>query len=216
MSGSGKIISNGVKKLEGMINQKFNSLTVIARAGTAKNRDALWLCKCDCGGEAIVRGYSLRKGLTKSCGCLRRRQMRENPLRLSHGMSKTATYRSWSSMKARVLNKHNHNYKYYGGRGIEIDPNWLIFEHFFHDMGIRPEGTKIDRIDNDGPYCKSNCRWANSEIQANNQRRNTIIHHEGKTRTLSEWCRELNLPYEKTRNRIKYLKWTIQKAFSEH
>jgi hypothetical protein len=196
-----------------MIGQKFNLLTVVERAGTGKNRDILWLCKCDCGGETVSRRYTLQKGLAKSCGCLQRAQMKKAPLRLSHGMSNTPTYRSWSSMKNRVSNKNADNYKYYGGRGITIDPSWRKFENFLRDMGSRPYNAELDRTDNNGSYCKSNCKWVNKEKQMNNRRRNFIISHKGEVKTLAEWCKKLELPYEKTRNRLRYLGWSVDKAF---
>jgi len=80
------------------------------------------------------------------------------------------TYKTWICMRQRCSNKNATNYSYYGGRGITYDPRWEKFEAFLLDMGERPEGLSIDRINNDGNYCKSNCRWADATTQANNQR----------------------------------------------
>jgi hypothetical protein len=87
-----------------------------------------------------------------------------------HGMTFSPTYTSWNGMKNRCLNPKVKDFKYYGGRGISIDPRWMLFENFLADMGERPEGTTIDRIEVNGNYCKSNCRWAGPDIQGRNRR----------------------------------------------
>lgn len=145
---------------------KFGRLTAIKFDHRDKRSNQYWIFQCDCGNKKVLCVSEIKKGHTKSCGCLRKEMMTK------HGMARTRTYKSWEAMKIRCLNKSNKDYKYYGGRGITVCKEWLIFENFYKDMGDRPQGKTLDRIKNDKGYFKSNCKWSTSKEQANNRRNN--------------------------------------------
>ena len=143
--------------------KRFGRWRVLAYAGRSR-----WFCRCDCGVRGDVDGQSLRDGSSKSCGCLSRELVKARGTK--HGMYGSPEYRSWISMKGRCLNPRHVYYENYGGRGISVYKEWLSFEAFFADMGTRPEGCSLDRIDPDGNYEPGNVRWANSKQQIQNRR----------------------------------------------
>lgn len=153
---------------------KFGRLTAI-RFVEMRGTNQCWLFKCDCGKEKIIKVWNVKTGHTKSCGCLDIKQRILNLNQFKHGMCETRAYASWSKMKQRCLNKNATRYKDWGGRGIKVCSEWLNFKNFFADMGERPKNKSLDRVDNDGNYCKNNCRYATSKEQNNNKRNNHLI-----------------------------------------
>jgi len=142
-----------MRKIVDLTGKRFGRWVALAlHPGRSRWREAMWLCRCDCSSERIVRGVSLRHGDTTSCGCFARERATK------HGLSRTRTYRVWQGIKQRCFNPQAKHYSYYGGRGITVCERWLTFENFYADMGDPPPGMSLDRIDPNGNYEPENCR----------------------------------------------------------
>lgn len=201
----------GIYKRKAIIKsgQKFNKLTAVRFVETRNNSQQFWLFRCDCGKEKVICVNSVKFGRTKSCGCLVKKILLKRNFK--HGMTKTKTFKTWSGMKLRCLNKNDKGYKNYGGRGITICKRWMKFENFYKDMGERPKNKSLDRIDNNGNYSKENCRWANSKQQNNNKRSNHLLTYNGKTQNLKQWSEELGIKNDVIRMRLKS-GWSVKRA----
>lgn len=151
-----------------LVGQKFSRLTVTERSTVNAGIKAHWHCVCDCGKTSIVATSDLKSGHTKSCGCLNDEVRKTKPIK--HGFNRTPTHVSWLAMLARCSNSNLKSYKNYGGRGITVCARWSSFENFLADIGERPHGRSIDRIDVNGNYEPGNCRWATASEQRRNQR----------------------------------------------
>lgn len=164
-------------------------------------RHRKWLCVCDCGKQKTIDVSSLRSGATQSCGCLHREAA--SLAARKHGMAGTATHISWSSMIARCERVSNNRYAQYGARGISVCPRWREdFANFFADMGVRPPGTSLDRIDVNGDYEPGNCRWATAAEQAANKRNTLRVEIDGETRRLMDWAGGRRLVYKRAHARL--------------
>ena len=180
------------------IGVRYGKLLVIEAMPSINNKISLWRCVCDCGNIVDVRGGNLNTGNTISCGCYNLECIKNRSTK--HGQSKrgelSTEYKTWRSMKMRCLNKNNQAFNDYGGRGIKICDRWLdSFENFLEDMGKKPsKNHSIDRIDNNGDYEPSNCKWATKKEQSCNRRSNKWYEHEGKRMTQKEWANYLGVP----------------------
>ena len=193
----------------------FHWLTVICRAEDYRTPSgkshAASLCECRCGNRKVILNASLRKGDTRSCGCFGRsresRVRHTNPTRKSH----PGEYNSWAQMRSRCNSQTSNGYSNYGGRGILVCERWASFAAFVEDMGQRPSGCSIDRINVNGNYEPGNCRWATSIEQRNNTRRTKLITAFGETKTLSEWADEKGWRRSKLRSRL-WRGWSVEDA----
>lgn len=192
-----------------LIGQHFGKLTVVEFVKRDKHSNSFWKCKCDCGNFTVATKQNLRRGHTSSCGCLK-----SIPYHKTHGYAGSSTYISWLNIRSRCEDINNVNYCRYGGRGIVFCERWRLFENFLNDMGEKPEGMTVERIDNNGNYEPSNCRWATPKEQARNTRNNVLVSHNGITLCIAEWAEQLCIPYGRLQSRLKH-GWSIERAFNE-
>lgn len=172
-----------------------------------------WICECDCGSVFEVRSDSLRSGRTLSCGCYQRERSKE--YHTKHGLYHTRLHEIWVGMKQRCYNPKKKYFKRYGGRGITVCEEWQTFEPFYEwaiANGYR-ENLTIERVNNDGNYCPSNCRWATRKEQSNNKSSNHKITYNGETHTMTEWAGLLGLPKSVMHDRIRR-GWTMERIAS--
>lgn len=183
------------RELDGQV---FGLWTVLKYHGSS-GQGAMWLCRCECGTERPTYASSLVTGRSLSCGCAR-------PGNIKHGHNAGAgqspTYKSWRNMLARCGNPKHAAYHVYGGRGIAVCAEWHSFVQFLEDMGERPKGKTLDRIDNNKGYSKANCRWLTMREQCSNRANNHRITHNGESHIISEWARLLGIKEGTIRARV--------------
>lgn len=172
--------------------------------------------QCECGDKVICSTSAVRRGTTKSCGCLATEMLVARSTK--HGMTKKSvsrkTHGAWNSMIQRCVNSNVESFRNYGARGISVCEEWMSFETFLADMGVAPEGMSLDRIDGTKGYSKSNCRWADNTTQALNRRTTIRVTIDGHEKSVSEWCRVNKLAVGTVYNRIKN-GWDIKRAVTE-
>lgn len=196
----------------------FGRLKVIKFIGHDKKKGDLWECECNCSNHTIkiIAAKSLVRGNTKSCGCLSREAtIKRNKDNAKYHPNNKNIFGIWIGMKDRCYNPHHVKFEHYGGRGIIICDEWLEYSNFEKwaiENGFK-KGLTIERLDSNGNYCPENCKWATWKEQQNNKRNNKWITYKGKTKTLSQWCEELDLNYGRTKARLNSLHWTVEEAF---
>lgn len=172
------------------------------------------VCRCDCGESFVMQCRS--ETVTKSCGCLTKETARKlltgNTHKRTHNKSCSRTYRTWSRMKNRCGNENYIEFQFYGGRGIAVCSEWSSFDSFLKDMGERPDGKTLDRIDTNADYCPTNCRWATPKEQSRNTRRNVVVSIGGEAKTVAEWCEHPDAAKDKTIYRRLKLGWQGREA----
>lgn len=177
-----------IVNLEGRV---FGKLTVLSFSHKNKRHQRLWECQCDCGNKAFVNSSNLLIGKTRSCGCLPKKK----PI---HGFSKTPLSLVLKHLLHRCYNKNNYSYHNYGGRGISVCDEWRFNQASFYKWAIENgynENLELDRINVNGNYEPSNCRWATIKEQARNRRTNVFVEYKGKRKIIIEWCEEYNMSY---------------------
>src|SRR5579862_88153 len=180
-----------------LTNRVFGRLTVIAYAGNDRHRNAVWKCICVCGTETTSPGKCLRTGQTNSCGCLSIERTKQ--FNTTHGATANRTikptYKVWIGMKQRCSSQEDSKFRTYAGRGIAVCERWNDFANFLADMGERPHGKTIERLNNYLGYSPDNCVWATPKEQSLNRRDTNRITICGKRKPMQTACQEYGIKY---------------------
>lgn len=208
-----KIVKPTHPKFKDLTGKQIGRWRVIEFVGRDNSGNLFWKCECDCGAMKRVAGAGLANGTTTSCGCFRT-ENRPN-LKKTHGLSKIKEYKIWKGMKQRCNNNRSPSYFNYGGRGIKICDRWQnSFDNFLADMGHIPSTNHtLDRIDNDGNYEPSNCRWATVAEQSRNRRSTMMLTFNGITQCAKDWSKIVGVKASTIRERI-HRGWTVDEALS--
>ncbi len=206
--------------IRNLVGEQFGRWTVIERA-EKRNGMSVWRCRCECGTEKEVYQKHLLSGATKSCGCYKseqssKRMKKNNPTVRKHEMCYSRLYRIWTDIKQRCQNSHCTKYEYYGGRGIKMCVEWQDFTNFMNwalNNGYTDTLT-IERIDVNGNYEPSNCKWITIQKQQYNKSNNHLITYNGKTQTLTEWAKERGIKPTTLDARINRSRWDIGRALN--
>lgn len=193
---------SSLTKIKDLTGLEFGKLTVVSLTEERQGGSPIWLCNCSCGVKDVkVSTRKLNSGHTKSCGCLKSEKLTLSNTK--HGQSRSRIYNIYIGMKSRCENKLDKNYDQYGGRGIIVCDEWVDFNNF-HKWSVLNGYTdemSLDRINNNGNYDPSNCRWVSMKLQANNRSNNILLNICGETLTLTECCEKYGLSYYKYQKR---------------
>lgn len=211
-----------MSKMKDLTAQRFGNLMVLKRIGNDKYGRTQWQCRCTCGNLTNVASGNLVSGHTSSCGCGEALNRKRLGLRSErHGKYGTSIYNVWNAMVQRCSNPNQPSFKNYGGRDIQVCDEWKTFESFYewakrsgYVEGIARGECTIERIDVNGNYCHTNCKWVNMQEQANNKRTNRRLLHNGECKTLAQWARALNISYSCLAQRINRLGWSVERALT--
>ena len=190
----------------------FGRLTVHNVVKRNKHNQLIWRCTCECGTECEALGFLLRRGEKQSCGCLQKEAIAKVNYR--HGKTRTKIYGIWRAMMQRCYDNNSHAYARYGGRGIAVCDKWKSFDGFYADMGDKPDGMSLERIDNNGGYTPENVVWASQKTQSNNRRSNVILEYMGRKQTMQQWADESGLKIQTIWARLNR-GWSVDRAISE-
>jgi len=185
------------------VGMKFGRLTIVKPLGRGENRIKRSLCQCECGNTVVKATIDVVRGHVKSCGCLAREVKARRSYK--HGLKGERIYACWLAMHSRCEKPQNRSYKNYGGRGIRVCNEWsdaIRFKEWAMKNGYRDD-LQIERINNDGNYEPSNCRWATPIEQANNKRTSKLVEINGETKTAAEWARTVGISYSSILNRLR-------------
>ena len=206
--------------LKDLAGQKFGRLTVVRRGTThvlpSGQRQTMWDCLCDCGNTTTVNTGNLKSGRVVSCGCYNR-EVQKRRCRGTHGYSRTRLYDIWHKMRQRCSWERAEYYDRYGGRGISVCQEWDEDFSAFCVWALQngySDSLSIDRIDVDGDYEPTNCRWSTMKVQENNRTNNVVVGYEGKSLTLAEWADEYGLKYTTFYERLKR-GWSFHDALTK-
>lgn len=189
--------------------KRFGTRIVVKEINERRHGRVRWLAKCDCGTTSVLTKRQLEK--TKTCQNCKNAtfgQMATARKKVRH----KATYRSWQSMMTRCFDTGHHAFDRYGGRGISVSERWRNYDNFLDDMGERPKGKTLDRIDVNGDYDCKNCRWATKVQQANNRRDNILLTVDGKTGTLTYWATKSGIARNVLKQRVVVHGWSDKRA----
>lgn len=200
-------------KFVDLTGRKFGNLIVLHRADDYvkpnNHKIVQWECLCDCGKRTVVRGEYLKSGHTTSCGC-----NKSISHCITHGQTNTRLYKIWIGMKERCYNPKTISYKWYGANGVTVCEEWEKFDDFYNwaiKNGYADDLT-IDRINTNGNYEPTNCRWATNKEQANNRSTNRVITYNGETHTLEQWSAIVGIPSNTIRMRTDVYGWDTERA----